>query len=90
MSQLKVVTFEREGWRDAVRTLRKVAEQIESGELPLCDVGVLALIGDNGQLDVYGFGKRGDDLQCIGAMRLAEQRLIDTMLSAEDELIPAQ
>lgn len=88
MSKLNVLTFEREGWRDAVRTLRKVADQIEAGELPPCDVGVLALVGEQGQVDVFGFGKRGDDLQCIGAMRLAEQRLIDTMLSTEDELEP--
>lgn len=85
---MKVLEFQREGWRDAAKTLRKVADQLEAGDLPACEVGVLAMVGNNGQGEVFGFGQRGDDLQCIGAMRLAEQRLIDTLLSSEDDLEP--
>jgi hypothetical protein len=85
---MKVVEFAREGWRDPVKTLRKIADQLEAGELPPCDVGVVSMIGSGGQVGVFGFGPKGDDLQCIAAMRLGEQRLIDTMLSTEDELEP--
>lgn len=88
MTKLNVVSFEREGWRDATKTLRKVADRLEAGELPVCDVGVLAMVGVDGRVEVFGFGQRGDDLQCVGAMRLAEQRLIDTLLSNEEDLEP--
>lgn len=77
---MKVVEFQRENWRDAIRTLRKIADQLETGELPPCDVGVLAMRADNGRVEVCGFGPVADDLQALALFRLGEQKLIDVLL----------
>lgn len=82
---MNVVQLKRENWRDAARTLRLIADQLDSGELPECEVGVLSMIG-SGRTNVFGFGRKADDLQCIAAMRLAERKLIDAMTCSEDEL----
>jgi hypothetical protein len=47
---------------------------------PACSVGVLSLIGPKGEVTVFGLGPKCDDLQCLGAMRLGEQKLIDVLL----------
>ena len=83
MSELKIVQLKREGWRDAAATLREIAGQLESGELSPCSVGVLAMMDESGQVDIFGFGHKGDDLQCLALFRLGEQRLIDGLLSSE-------
>lgn len=80
MTGLKVVSFEREGWRDAVSVLRKIADQLESGELPACKVGALVMMGEGGQVEAFGFGPAADDLQTLALFRLGEQRLVDVML----------
>ena len=33
-----------------------------------------------GEVTVFGLGPKRDDLQCLGAMRLGEQKLIDVLL----------
>lgn len=65
----KLIDFKREGWRDAAKTLRKIADDLDAGVHPECTVGALTLIGP-----------KCDDLQCLGAMRLGEQKLIDVLL----------
>jgi hypothetical protein len=40
---MKVVEFRRENWRDASRILCKIAGQLDSGELPVCSIGVMAM-----------------------------------------------
>lgn len=77
---MKIVEFKREDWRDPVRTLRKIADQMESGEIPACKVGVLAMLSDGGMVDAFGFGPAADDLQAVALFRLGEQKLIDVML----------
>ena len=81
----KIVQIPRAGYLDAVLTLRRLADQIESGELPACDVGVLAMLGAHGGVDVFGFGPQSKDLQCIATLRLAEHHLISTMLAPDGE-----
>ena len=80
MEKLKVLTFEREGWRDAVRTLRKIADDLESGEIGACKVGVLAMQTVSGEVSAFGFGPVADDLQALALFRLGEQKLIDVLL----------
>lgn len=80
---MKVIEFKREGWRDAARTLRKIADDLESGELEPCSVGVLALRSGSGRVEAYGFGPMADDLQSLALFRLGEQKLIDVLLDAE-------
>lgn len=53
---MKVVEFQRENWRDASKTLRKIADQLDSGELPACSIGVLAMRSPEGQVEIFGFG----------------------------------
>ena len=43
-------------------------------------VGALTLIGAKGEVTVFGLGSKFDDLQCLGAMRLGEQKLIHVLL----------
>ena len=82
VGNLKLLNFEREGWRDAVQTLRKIADDLESGEIAPCATGVLSMRSDDGQVTVYGFGPKADDLQSLAMFRLGEQKLIDVLLDS--------
>lgn len=77
---MKIVELKREGWRDAAKTLRKIADDLDAGEHPECTVGMLTIIGPRGEVTAFGLGPKCDDLQCLGAMRLDEQKLIDVLL----------
>ncbi|KMN20288.1 hypothetical protein [Pseudomonas weihenstephanensis] len=81
---MKIVEFKREGWRNAAKTLRKIADDLDAGEHPECTVGALTLIGAKGEVTVFGLGSKCDDLQCLGAMRLDEQKLIDVLLESAE------
>lgn len=83
MSKLSVLSFEREGWRDAVKTLRRIADDLESGERPECSIGGLVLVSKECQVDVFAFGNKADDLQAIAAFRLGEQYLIGSILDRD-------
>ncbi|QXI03272.1 hypothetical protein HV782_010985 [Pseudomonas monsensis] len=51
-----------------------------AGVHPERTVGALTLMGPKGEVTVFGLGTKCDDLQCLGAMRLGEQKLIDVLL----------
>jgi len=80
---MKVVEFKRENWRDAAKTLRKIADQLDSGELPVCSIGVMAMRDPSGQVELFAFGPVADDLQSLALFRLAEQKMIDVLLAPE-------
>ena len=80
---MKVVEFKREGWRDAAATLRKVAVQLESGELEPCAIGVLALRSPSGTVEAFAFGPAADDLQALALFRLGERKLVDVLLDID-------
>ncbi|MEG1081695.1 MAG: hypothetical protein RSE44_24410 [Pseudomonas sp.] len=80
---MKVVEFQRENWRDASRTLRKIADQLDGGDLPVCSIGVMAMRDPSGHVGVFAFGPVADDLQTLAMFRLAEQKLIDVLLGGE-------
>lgn len=84
MSDLKVVQFSREGWREAIATLRTIADQMESGDLSPCKVGTLVMLTEGGEVEVFGFGPAADDLQILGLFRVGEQKLIEALLDAEE------
>lgn len=77
---MNLVEFQRENWRDASMTLPKFADQLDSGELPVCSVGVMAMRDPSGQVELFAFGPVVDDLQSLAMFRLAEQKLIDVLL----------
>lgn len=77
---VQLIDFKRDGWRDAAKTLRKIADNLDAGVHPECTVGALTLLGPKGQVTGFGFGPKCDDVQCLGAMRLGEQKLIDVLL----------
>lgn len=82
---VNLLPFRREGWREAAATLRRIAEQIENGELSGCRVGALALQGENKKVTVFGFGPHADDLQLLGLFRLAEHKLVEAVLDTGEE-----
>lgn len=51
---MKIVELKREGWRDAAKTLRKIADDLDAGEHPECTVGALTLIVAKGEVTVFG------------------------------------
>jgi len=59
---IKVLEFRREDWRDAAKTLRKIADDLDAAEHPECTVGALTLIGAKGEVTVFGLGPKCDDL----------------------------
>jgi len=79
---MRVIEFQRENWRDAPRTLRKIADQLDSGELPVCSIGVMAMRDPTGRVNLFAFGPVADDLQSLAMFRLAEQKLIDVLLES--------
>jgi hypothetical protein len=81
---INIVEFKREGWRDAVGTLRRIADQLESGDLPACKVGTLVMLSESGAIDVFAFGPTADDLQALGLFRLGEQRLIEAIMDSDE------
>ncbi|WP_313087148.1 hypothetical protein [Stutzerimonas nitrititolerans] len=84
MAGPKVLEFKREDWREIPATLRLIADELDSGELPPCSVGTLALLAQGGEVMTFGFGQKGDDLQCLALLRLGEQKLVDAMLATDD------
>lgn len=80
MSDLRVVPFKQEGWREAIKTLREIADGLESGELPPCSVGVMAMLSTDGEVNIFGFGPKAEEMQSLALFRLGEQQLIDTLL----------
>lgn len=76
-----VLAFRREGWRDVTATLRRIADRIDSGDLPIPTTCSLVMLSDGGALEVFGLGEKADDLQLIGLLRIGEQRIVDNLLS---------
>lgn len=83
MTDLKVVQLQRDGSRDAVTVLKKIIEQLESGELEPCETGALVMLSTEGAVETFGFGPKADDLQVLGLFRLGEQVIIDSSLAPE-------
>ncbi|MBK5416360.1 hypothetical protein [Pseudomonas sp. TH31] len=80
----KSLEFKPEGWRDAVRTLRKIADDQESGEREACSVGVMGIRSESGRIEVFGFGPKADDMQSLALFRLGEQKLIEIILEGAE------
>lgn len=77
---IKVLEFKREGWHGAVRSLRKIADELESGEREAFSVGVIGMRTESDCIDVFGFGPMAEDMQSLALLRLGEQKLIDVLL----------
>ncbi|MEI7052188.1 hypothetical protein WCL09_17510 [Pseudomonas koreensis] len=58
----KLVEFKREGWRNAAKTMRKIADDLESGEIALCATGALSMRSAHGRVTIYGYWLNGEDL----------------------------
>ncbi|HAB02628.1 MAG TPA: hypothetical protein DCE25_06750 [Pseudomonas sp.] len=81
---MKVVEFQREGWRDTVKALRKIADDLERGNIDPCAIGAVALRSQAGNVTAFGIGPAADDLQVLALFRLAEQQLIDVLLDGSE------
>lgn len=80
----KLIHFKREGWRDAAKTLRKIADDLDAGVHPECMVGALTLIRLKGQATVLWLGPECDGLRRLGSVLLGEQKLIDVLLDGSE------
>lgn len=78
-----VVEFKCEGWREAVNALRAIADRIEAGDLPRCEVGVFMMKDEDGGFTTCGMGTKGEDLALLGLVRCAEQILVRSALQSE-------
>ena len=83
MTDLKVVQFQQEGQKDPATALRYILDQLESGEIEPCDIGVLVMMGRDGAVDTLCFGPKSGDLQALGLLRLGEQIVIDESFGPE-------
>lgn len=72
----KVIQLRREGWREAVQALKAIVDQVESGELPPIDVGVLVTMSQDGEVEVFGIGPKAEALQVVGLLRYGEHRIV--------------
>ena len=57
-ADLKVVSLQREGWREAVTTLRLIADQMESGEIEACSIGAMVMIYESAVSESSGLAQR--------------------------------
>lgn len=83
MTGPKAVPFDREGWRDAVASLKQIVADLESGELAPVDMGVLVLRGKDGATETFAFGGRADEMSALGLLRVGEQIIVDSCLGDE-------
>ncbi|HBN9691709.1 TPA: hypothetical protein L3916_004290 [Pseudomonas aeruginosa] len=83
---MKIVEFRRENWRDASRTPSKIADQLDSNELPVCSIGVMAMRGPGGRVEVFAFGPVADARLSLALYRRAEQKLIDVLLDGGESV----
>lgn len=84
MPDIRVVDFQKEHYRNAAKALRKIAEDIESGEEPDVQTCALVILNSDNQPSIYGFGPRSDELSSLAAFKLGEQALIDVILGERD------
>lgn len=77
---MNVVEFNRENWRDPARTLRQIADDLDSGTLEACSVGAVSMLAESGKIEVFAFGPVAEDLQALAVMRLGEQKLVDIIM----------
>lgn len=82
-ADLKVVGFQREGWRDPVKTLESIIEMLKSGEMAPCEIGALVTMNTEGAVEVFGFGPKAEDLQVLALLRIGETSLIDSLRYGE-------
>lgn len=67
-------------WRDAVKTLRAMADRLESGEDSPFIRCAMAIHREDGSLDVCGVGPEADDLSLIALLSLGLQQIQSEML----------
>lgn len=71
--ELKVVTIHDSNYRDTVKTLRLIADQIEAGQFGAVGCCAVVILGD--RLEVFGMGPDSDGaavhlVLCAGVARL--------------------
>lgn len=78
---LKVVgNINREGWRDAVATLRLLADNIEKGvDAPVVRCAYV-IQREDGCLDVGGLGPKAEELDCLALLGLGLHQMQSEML----------
>lgn len=82
-ADLKVVSLQQEGYKDAVVALKEIIREIESGEIGPVEIGFLMVKTATGDIDSFGFGPRSDSLQVLGLIRCGEQIVIESLIYPE-------
>ena len=76
MGTLTPIEAKREGWRDTVAALRAIADDLESGIEPECHDAVLITRSKDGEIRVFSFGQRMDDMRALAVLRLGDAVLV--------------
>lgn len=84
MSKLSVVEFKPEGWRSVANALRKIADEVESGEFGDVQVAGVVLLDDSNKPYVFGAGQKGEELQVIAALSIGHHELNRMMTEPDD------
>lgn len=81
---MNVVELKRQGWRDAPKTLRVIADDIENGSFGDVRVAGLVLLSDDvdsPRVTVFGMGPNGELLQVLAGLVLGQSVLTDEMVN---------
>ncbi len=66
-----------EKWRDAVATLRLIADGVENGTYGDIRLGIVAILdSESGQIANFGFGPDADDMAVIALFSIANQAIL--------------
>lgn len=74
-AELKVVPIGIRSLKDVPENLRRLANDLESGEFQGFGTAIVILCGDNGGMYIYGYGERASPLECAGWLARAQAKV---------------
>mgnify|MGYP007026565003 CR=1 FL=1 len=74
MSQ-SLVQFPRHNLLDVPQSLRRLADQIENGDVPNSIHSIVVCESDDGEICVYGYGEIGNVASEVGLLTMAATKL---------------
>lgn len=76
---MKIVKLGQPNLRDVIESLRKLADLMEAGQVPVAVHAIIVTEAEDGMIYTYGYGDVGDMKSEIGLLHLASIKMaIDT------------
>lgn len=72
MSNLKVVPIGTPNLKEVPNNLRALADRLESGDYQQAAAAIAIVIGEDGDMRIYGYGERMSPLEMQGWMAMAQ------------------